>query len=220
MEEAIFIGTFVPLTLMLGLLRHSRPVFGSFCWGMASFLIVYLSSPVVHEALGVTGNRFFTAVFVGPPIEELLKPLPLFIVAIFAVRSIVPFFYILGLSCGIGFAIEENLIYLVALQGDVGESRTLMVLRSFSTCLMHGVATGLTGYSLTMARRSTRSGRFLIPIVGLCIATIYHSGFNWLMLQGFLVLGVVTAFTVFVVFLLLMKEFEARAPETRGTMWE
>lgn len=221
MVEAVFIGTFVPMILMLGLLRHSRAVIGCFCWGMAAFFLVYLISSPLYRLLGITAGIEFTAVFVGPPVEELLKPFPVYLMAAFAARSFVPFFYILGLACGIGFAVEENLIYLIRFDsGDAEESRVLMVIRSFSTCLMHGVATGLVGYALTVARRSGLLARILLPLLALLAASVYHGAFNWLMLSGFLVPAVLAAFMLFIAFLLAMKELETRAPETKGTVWE
>ncbi|MEM1441228.1 MAG: PrsW family glutamic-type intramembrane protease [Verrucomicrobiota bacterium] len=221
MVEAVFIGTFVPMILMLGLLRHSRAVIGSFCWGMAAFFLVYLLSGPLYRLLGITGGLDTTAVFIGPPLEELLKPFPVFVMAMFGPRSFVPFFYILGLACGIGFAVEENLIYLIQFDsGNAADSRVLMVIRSFSTCLMHGVATGIVGYALTLARRGGIPARILLPLLALVIASVYHGGFNWLMLQGFLVPAVLVAFIAFLVFLLTMKELETRAPETKGTIWE
>ncbi|MDF1657493.1 MAG: PrsW family glutamic-type intramembrane protease [Verrucomicrobiales bacterium] len=221
MVEAVFIGTFVPMILMLGLLRHSRAVISCFCWGMVSFLVVHLVSSPLYAVLGITGGLEQTAVFVGPPLEELIKPIPVFLMAMFAKRSFVPFFYILGLASGIGFAVEENLIYLIKFDSGVGEdSRALMVIRSFSTCLMHGVATGLTGYALTMAQRRRMPGRILLPLLGLILASFYHAAFNWMMLNGHLAVAVLVAFACFIAFLLVMKEKETKAPEAKGTAWE
>lgn len=220
MVEAVFIGTFVPLVLLLALLRHSRPMMGSFCWGIAAFLIVHLISPPLYTWLGVPDRLEITAVFVGPVLEELLKPLPILIIGCFAVRSLVPYFYILGISAGIGFAVEENLIYLLRFIGDEDASRTLMILRSFSTCLMHGVATGFTGWTLTLARRRPSAFAGIFPLVGITLAIVLHASFNWLMLKQHMVIGILLAFVAFIAFLIAMKELETNAPETRGTVWE
>lgn len=220
MVEAVFIGTIIPLLFMWGLLRHSRPLFGCFCWGAVSFLIVYLVSPSLYRHLGLEDAFRFTAVATGPFLEELLKPLPVVLLALFGVRSLVPFLYILGLACGMGFAIEENLVYLIRFSDGGEDSRMLMILRSFSTCLMHGVATGLTGYALTLAKRRGGSAWIWYPVGGLLLASGYHAGFNWLMLEGHLVAGLIGAFLLFVGFLCYMKESESRAPETIGTPWE
>lgn len=220
MVEAVFIGTFVPLVLMMGLLRHSRPVFGCFCWGMLSFLLVYLVSPPLNRLFGIEGNLPLAATTVGPVLEEVIKAVPLYGLAFFAARSFTPFLYILGLSCGIGFAIEENLIYLIRFHESDGESRLLMVMRSFSTCLMHGVATGFTGYSATVARRA-RGWVSIFPLpLGLLFASIYHAVFNTVMLEGHHYAGMIGAILLFILFLVAMKELESRAPETKGTMWE
>ncbi|MEM9015817.1 MAG: PrsW family glutamic-type intramembrane protease [Verrucomicrobiota bacterium] len=220
MVEAVFIGTFVPMVLMLVLLRHSRPVIGCFCWGMAAFLLTHLLSPSLTTLLGT--NEFgISAVFIGPALEEFLKPIPILLLAFIAVRSLVPFFYILGLAAGIGFAVEENVIYLIRFGLELEEgSRVLMVLRSFSTCLMHGVATGLTGFFVTEACRQPKSWSWMLVVMAWLVALAYHGLFNWLMLEGHLAIGVLVAMAVFTAFLIAMKECEKRAPETRGTMWE
>ncbi len=220
MVEAVFIGTIIPLLFIWGLLRHSRPLFGCFCWGAVSFLLVYLLSPPLYQALGLEDSFRTTAIYTGPPFEEILKPLPVVLIAIWGARSLTPFLYILGLACGMGFAIEENLVYLIRFAEGAEDSRMLMILRSFSTCLMHGVATGLTGYALTLARRRGGWGWVWLPLLGLGIASGYHAGFNWLMLEGHLTSGLIGAFLLFVAFLCCMKESESKAPEAKGTQWE
>ncbi|MDF1849768.1 MAG: PrsW family glutamic-type intramembrane protease [Verrucomicrobiales bacterium] len=220
MVEAVFIGTIIPLLFMWGLLRHSRPLFGCFCWGAVSFLVIYLVSPPLYRWLDLTNAYRFTAVVVGPVFEELLKPLPLYFLLVWGARSLTPFFYILGLACGMGFAIEENLVYLIRFSEGEEDSRMLMVLRSFSTCLMHGVATGWSGYALTLAKRRGGARGGAIAIGGLLLASLYHGAFNWTMWEGHLVAGMLVAFCFFIAFLCLMKKMEIRAPETEGTQWE
>ncbi|MEM9282774.1 MAG: PrsW family glutamic-type intramembrane protease [Verrucomicrobiota bacterium] len=220
MVGAVFIGTFLPLVLLMLLLRHSRPVFASFCWGMLAFLLVYVTSPTLYRILGIDDVIEFTAVFVGPPYEEFLKALPLVVAAVFAQRSLIPFFYILGMASGIGFSIEENLNFLIRFHQNDGDSMTLMILRSFSTCLMHGVATGLIGYSLTLAKRRKGLIVFLFPAIGWSIATFYHAFFNWLMLQQQMVIGLLIALIAFFALLFIMKQVEGKAPEVQGTIWQ
>ncbi|NRB76464.1 MAG: PrsW family intramembrane metalloprotease [Verrucomicrobiales bacterium] len=220
MVGAIFIGTFLPLALLLLLLRHSRPVFSCFCWGMLAFLIVYLTSPTLYRILGIENVLSITAVYIGPPYEELLKAMPLLVAAIISRQSIIPFYYILGMSSGIGFAIEENLNFLAEFHSKPGESMALMTLRSFSTCLMHGVCTGFIGFTLTLARRDPTWKRNVFPIAGWLVATIYHGFFNWLMIHGFLAAGVILAMVVFLIFFGWMKSEESKAKETEGTIWQ
>ena len=220
MVEAIFIGTIIPLLFMLGLLRHSRPVFGCFCWGAVAFLLIYLLSPPLYRLLGLESEFAFTATVTGPLLEEMLKSLLVIVIAIFAPRSMIPFLYILGLASGMGFAIEENLVYLLLHFESAEQSRLLMVLRSLSTCLMHGVATGLIGYALTWARRRSGWERPAIPVLGIAVASAYHAGFNWTMIEGHTTVALLAAFVLFVAFLCLMKQTEGAAPETKGTTWE
>ena len=143
MVGAIFIGTFLPLVLLLLLLRHSRPVVSCFCWGMLAFLLVRLLSPLLYQAFAVPDELSFQAVFVGPPLEELLKAIPVVVALAVSARSLIPFIYILGMASGIGFAVEENLNYLVAWNQDAGGSMSLMVLRSLKILSQWVLKTGI-----------------------------------------------------------------------------
>lgn len=220
MVGAIFIGTFLPLVLLMLLLRHSRPVFACFCWGMVAFLAIHLVSPFLYSLASIPDELKFQAVFIGPPLEELLKSIPVLVAPFVAQRSFVPFFYILGMASGIGFAVEENLNYLVAYHEDAGNSMGLMVLRSLSTCLMHGIASGLIGFSFTLGRRGGGPWLLVFPVVGWILASLYHGLFNWLVLSDLLAVAVCLALLVFLLFLHGMKVLEPKAAETRGTVWE
>lgn len=220
MVEAVFIGTSVPLVLLLLLLRHSRPVFSMFCWGMVSFLAVYMVSPPLYDALGVGKDIRFDAVFVGPGLEEFLKALPLFFIPFLADRSFTPYFYIFGMASGIGFAIEENLIYLIQFHEDDAQSRTLMILRSFSTCLMHGVATGFIGFMVTQAKRNRGVASVALGFLGWLLASIYHGTFNALTIADHTAFAVCLAFGVFAFFIYRMKSIASWAPEIQGTNWQ
>ena len=222
MEKAVFIGTFVPLVLMLLLLRHSRPVISFFCWGMASFIIVSAVSPPLYAWLGLGKDLNIDAVFVGPPLEELVKGLPLLLLPWWLQRSFVPYYYIFGLASGIGFSVEENIIYLINFGLDESDSYsiTLMVLRSFSVCLMHGVATGTIGYMVTKAVRASQPMKILYPLWGWLLASLYHGAFNWSMLNWHAGIGTVVAIIIFGIFFYNMKETESWAPEIQGTNWQ
>ena len=78
MIEAAFLGTIIPLLLLVVVLRHSRPMMLTFCWGMTAFVVAYLAGGIAAGALGVAAAGRSYAVFAAPPMEELLKSLPLF----------------------------------------------------------------------------------------------------------------------------------------------
>ena len=220
MVGAIFIGTFLPLVLLMLLLRHSRPVFACFCWGMVAFLLVVIISPFLYSLLKIGEKVEFQAVIVGPPLEEFLKAIPIWIAVIVAQRSFVPFFHILGMATGIGFAIEENLNYLIAFHETEEGSTYLMVVRSLSTCLMHGVASGIAGFFLTIGKREKAWQIPIFAIVGWTLASAYHALFNFTMLSGGRTIAMILALLLFAAFLVVMKSFEARASEAKGTAWD
>lgn len=222
MEKAVFIGTFVPLVLLLLLLRHSRPVFSFFCWGLAAFMVIHTISPPIYVVLGLGNDLNVNAVFVGPPLEEMIKGLPLLALPWLLQRSFIPYYYIFGLVAGIGFAVEENIIYLINYGLDESDSysTTLMVLRSFSVCLMHGVATGTIGFAITKAVRARKHMIAVYPLTGWLIASLYHGAFNWSMLNLHPGIGTVTAIIIFGIFFYKMRETESWAPEIQGTTWQ
>ncbi len=128
--------------------------------------------------LGLTGlglpaySRYF-----APVTEELLKGL----VVVALVRAHRIGFLvdaaIFGFAVGAGFAIVENIHYLMQVPGAaIG----LWTVRGFGTALMHGGMTALFAVAgLAMLERSRGVGwRSFLP--GYAVAVILHSGFNHL----------------------------------------
>jgi RsiW-degrading membrane proteinase PrsW (M82 family) len=228
MIEAAFIGTIIPLLLLVVVLRHSRPIMLTFCWGMTAFVIAYLTGGLIAKAAGVAAGSSSYAVFIAPPLEEILKSLPLFYFLLRAKKTFVPFIYIFGMAAGIGFAIEENLLYLINRHTEILSSLLLMIVRSLTTCLMHGVATAVIGFAFTTARRIRQnvqrptavSAAALTAFAGYAAAIALHGAFNFILLSRWHPLAVLAPGLVFVLGAILMKRAEARAPETRRTVWK
>jgi RsiW-degrading membrane proteinase PrsW (M82 family) len=228
MIEAAFIGTIIPLLLLVAVLRHSRPMMLTFCCGMTAFLVAYLASPLIERVAGIAVQSNSFAIFVSPPLEELLKSVPLFFFLLRAKKTFVPFIYIFGMASGIGFAIEENLLYLLNRHTEILSSLLLMILRSLSTCVMHGVATAMIGFAFTISRRVWRKKKKRIAMlyaafsafVGYVAAVGMHSAFNFVALSRWQPLAIFIPGVVFVIGVRLMKRTESSAPETRKTVWE
>jgi RsiW-degrading membrane proteinase PrsW (M82 family) len=228
MIEAAFIGTIIPLLLLVAVLRHSRPMMFTFCCGMTAFLVAYLASSTIERITGLEVGTNSYALLVSPPLEELLKSIPLFYFLLRGKKTFVPFIYIFGMASGIGFAIEENLLYLLNRHTEIVGSLLLMILRSLSTCVMHGVATATIGFAFTISRRVWHHRRRQIAILaaafsafmGYVAAIGMHGAFNFVMLSRWQPLAIVIPGVVFVIGVRLVKRTESRAPETRKTLWQ
>ena len=131
------------------------------------------------------------------------------------------------MASGIGFAIEENLLYLIERHTTILSSLVLMIVRSLSTCLMHGVLAGAIGFAFTIARRiwiSKRTRFYSLAAVafvlfGYIAAIGIHSAFNFVITSRWQPLAILIPGVVFVVGSALMKRIESSAPETKRTAW-
>jgi RsiW-degrading membrane proteinase PrsW (M82 family) len=110
-----------------------------------------------------------------PLVEEILKAL-----ALSSVSRRPEFTYfvdgaIYGFATGIGFSIFENFQYI---QQNPRLAILIAIVRSFSTCLMHGTATALVGTAIGRFRFRKRVGRGLALFAGWTIAILLHALFN------------------------------------------
>ena len=151
--------------------------------------------------LGLTGLSLISySRYCAPAIEEILKAAYL----IYLMRANKVGFMvdaaIRGVALGAGFALVENISYLIALPDA---SPSLWVIRGFGTAIMHGGATALVG--IIAQGMAERIGTVSAPAVvgGIAAATLLHAVFNHIvvnpLLSTVLILAVIPA-TVMVVF--------------------
>jgi RsiW-degrading membrane proteinase PrsW (M82 family) len=151
-----------------------RTVLICFVWGLVAFLLAVLVNRFCTDILGWPHD--FVGSRTAPFVEEVFKSL----ILIYLVRR-ANFTYfvdgaIYGFASGIGFAVIENLRYIMLFPD---QAFTLVIMRDFSTALMHGTATGLTGVALGRFRlaRGSRSG-ILSLLLGWAGAMTLHYTFN------------------------------------------
>ena len=167
-------------TLDLYASRTFRLVVLCFGWGaVGAFGLSYLLNTYIGlplgRALGATNPYLLLTVAIAPVIEETVKSLSLFYVSR---RSEFTYFVdgaIYGFAAGIGFSIIENFLYL---SQNPGMGIPLALIRSFSTCLMHGTAAGLVGAAVGRFRFRRRSGQGLGMAGGWLAAILLHAFFN------------------------------------------
>ncbi len=151
-------------------------------------------------------------ILVAPPVEELSK---IAVVLLVAYRSRhftqVVDGAIYGISCALGFALVENLVYAAGF--GVGT----LAFRSILLPLGHPLFTGVAGYYLGRAKFENRKG---LIALGVIVAVLLHMGWNapWGLAElvsdyfGLLFLLVIPLYIYFVVrFLKSMSSSEAQA---------
>jgi CRP-like cAMP-binding protein/RsiW-degrading membrane proteinase PrsW (M82 family) len=132
----------------------------------------YLVNRLSITAIGFTNTSNFTA----PIIEELLKAL---ILLYFVQRPRFRYFVdgaVYGFAVGMGFAITENLFYILVNQDQ--EVLALIAKRVLSSSLMHGFASAILGISLGLMRRSNGQQRWALLGGGLLAAILIHMLYN------------------------------------------
>ncbi len=149
-------------------------------WGIvAYYLAFYINSTVYNN--GWAGREQIVR-FVAPVVEEILKCLIVF----YLVRR-KDFVYIMdgiayGFGAGIGFAVFENIQYLMV--APVGGALMLGLARVFSTNLIHAIGSAVIGSALGYSRLAKDSSRVFLPLGGLLFAIAAHAGFNHLVNSG------------------------------------
>lgn len=139
--------------------------------GLSFLFNTYVAVPFITR---MGWSLLLLFVVFAPIAEEILKSLSLFYVAR---RPEFTYFVdgaIYGFAAGIGFSITENFLYMYQGAASLG----VMLVRSFSTCLMHGTASALVGAAVGRFRFEKRSGRGLAMVGGWLAAIILHAVFN------------------------------------------
>jgi len=158
---------------------------------LAGALSAWASMHANGAAFGALSIEFMTfSRFVAPWIEEGLKA----VVLVWLIRSkrvgLPVDAAIAGFAIGAGFALVENIFYLNA-RPDMGP--TALVMRGFSTAVMHGGATAVFGMvSVVLAdRRPHHFWAVMLP--GLWAAATLHAAYNILLFRPVLSMLLVLA---------------------------
>jgi RsiW-degrading membrane proteinase PrsW (M82 family) len=147
---------------------------GSFIWGGVAFVI---AAQINGYLLDTAGVDWLTVVrFIAPIEEEILKG----VILLYLVRrrEFTNFVdgAIYGFAIGIGFAVVENIDYL--LWTDQGSQLLVAVVRVISTNLMHAAGSAIIGVAMGRSRFSKRTGQMLFALGGLLVSGTLHVIFN------------------------------------------
>lgn len=192
MMLALSVAITVPLLLLVLLVDNAQTRFLLlfFIWGS---IAGYLASEINTELLAVAGISLQALqIQFAPLVEELLKAVPLAVVAIIAPNYLRRREIILAaVFAGFGFSFVENFSYLIQQQQLSSLALTQYVItRSVSTTVMHGTATGIIGAALYYVSEPFLDDfgfKPLFVLYGYCLAVLLHALFNLVVL--FAVLG-------------------------------
>jgi len=203
MINSFFLGSIIPLLMMIVLLKkESRVIMAFFAWGLTAFIISYYTNSFICNTTCITIQEL--AVSWAPIIEEFFKALPLIYFA-FTKKNHSSLFYF-AMASGIGFAIQENYLYL---NSTNSYSLIYIVVRSVTTCLMHGMTTATIGYGISAIDKSVK-GYYLPFLFGLfTFAVIFHTLYNLYINSGVKILGLVMAPLLYLVGYLFLNESDA-----------
>jgi RsiW-degrading membrane proteinase PrsW (M82 family) len=184
--QQITICVALPLLLLFAITpRKEKGMIGLLLSGMAMWILCYRLSVPITRWLSVSPDDYTR--FVAPVVEEIAKATPIIGIGLVVhyrwhrVMGANQWGHV-GAAVGFGFAVFENVYYLVAT--DVGLSPVWVLARGLSTGLLHGVC----GYAIALAMlRAHRSAiatvATAIGIVG--ITATFHSCFNIMMLSPY-----------------------------------
>jgi len=161
----------------------------AFIWGavgavfIASFVNT-IGSLIVASLVSDEAGNFYGAVISAPIVEESMKAAVLFGLYFWkhdefdgVIDGIV-----YASMVGLGFAMTENIQYYgsAALEGGVGGSVVLFVLRGMMAPFSHPLFTSMTGIGLGLASQ-TKNGlvKIFAPACGLLLAMFLHSLWNF-----------------------------------------
>jgi RsiW-degrading membrane proteinase PrsW (M82 family) len=189
LEVSLILLGFLPVTLFLGSLvyldSYKLVRFRSILQLIASGCAAAMGSYLLNQWLvnvDMVDHRQLTR-FVAPLIEELLKGLPiLFLLKARRIGFLVDA-AIFGFAIGTGFALVENLYYLVALPDA---PITLWIVRGFGTAVMHGGTTAVAAMTTKVLQQRRESEALFLAIPGLLAAYLIHAGFNQFVLSPML----------------------------------
>ena len=190
----LFVAISVPILLMAFLIekRARQPII----FVLIGIFISVFASEVNGYLRGVLPmNLFEITTIVTPITEEILKALPILVLAtLFTPKKEVLF--TASMATGIGFAVLENAFYLL---NDPSFNMIDAIIRAFGTGLMHGICTLLVGVGISFAKK--RSKIFVVGTFALLSTAItYHGIYNMLVQSDFRVIGYLLPITTYIPF--------------------
>lgn len=204
---SVFIAISIPLLFVAFMLDDykSKRIILYFCWGVFAGALAFN----INNLLGDTAEQAERmALSIAPMIEEICKGLP---VLLFLNKKKYPHITKLVIVCalasGIGFSIQES-IYYFDMSSREAYDIFMLISRTLSTSLMHGVTTTILGIGLFLTQKGTVAR---IPVIlGLfALCTSIHALFNLLLQTHLAFIAMIMPFAMFIPVLLWLRTLES-----------
>lgn len=199
----------IPLLFLIFMLKNkeSKYILSFFCWGLLSVILAFIlnktftNNSAQYEFERITDD-------VAPIVEETLKALPLFLFLNRKDTNKNLLIYC-AMASGIGFSIQETLYYFNYLTTSVGISTLLpILLRTVTTCLMHGMSTAILGYGLTVTYKY-KTIRIPLMLGLIALSATIHSLYNVLIGTHLAVIALLMPAVLYFFGLVLLSENES-----------
>lgn len=185
-----FLGGFIPALFWLWFwLREdaARPeprilIASAFFAGMAVVVPILILQKFALNSFSDT-----PLIFVWVVTEEVLKYAAALIVILWNRAVDEPIDAIIYMiSIALGFSAMENALFLFTplLDGNISEALITGNFRFLGASLLHILASGTVGASMALAYYKTKKIRVLMSTLGLCIAIVLHTLFNFFIIEA------------------------------------
>lgn len=172
-----------------------------FAWGLVAFILSFYTNNFISHAAAVSLQQL--SVSWAPIVEEFFKALPLLYFLIY--KKVDYHLLYFAMASGIGFAIQENYLYLVS----VDNSLIYIIIRSVTTCLMHGITTATIGLGITLINKNLKSYYVAILFGLFTFAVIFHALYNLYINSGFKLMGLIMPPVLYLIGYMFLSEKQA-----------
>jgi RsiW-degrading membrane proteinase PrsW (M82 family) len=152
--------------------HRARLILLALVWGAISGGLSYLVSHPMRLVLGMP----FVATRTAPIVEEIFKSLILLYLVRRADTTSFVDGAVYGFAAGIGFAIEENMLFLSRVDADTGV--IVGILRAFTASVLHGSLTAIVGMAVAGFPLGRVRHPLLAWVIGLAVAIAIHLFYN------------------------------------------
>jgi RsiW-degrading membrane proteinase PrsW (M82 family) len=172
MDASLLLAYFLPLCFLATFIGNLGKKFILYLvWGCIAAVPVLFLMPVLT---GWFPEIVSPAVTLSPVLEEFFKALPLAIPLVIGSRSTNRDMLVYALASGIGFSIIENwILFSPETMGFFA-----LLIRSFSTSLMHGCTCGVIGYGVILIKDVNRKAVPALLLGFFMVAVIIHAFYN------------------------------------------
>lgn len=152
---------------------------------LGGMMAVFIASFFEHATKGMFPSNQTTFLWAG--IEEIVKLIIFMLIVApsqYLDEPIDPPIYMITIA--LGFAALENGLFLIDTlsNGNLADGVIAQSLRFIGASLLHVIASGMIGMSIGMAFFGTPLKKAIMMVVGLILAILLHSLFNFSILDG------------------------------------